>query len=46
VLIGLWHGPENATQIAENSCNYDANGDKARKKWFAGICPNLLIPFD
>lgn len=37
---------ENVTQRAENGGKNAGNDNKGRRKWFAGICPNLLISFD
>jgi hypothetical protein len=37
---------EYVTQIAENGGKNAANDNKGRRKQVAGICPNLLIPFD
>jgi len=37
---------ENVTQIAENGGKSPANDNKGRRKQFARIFPNLLIPFD
>jgi hypothetical protein len=37
---------ENVTQIAENGGKSAANNSKGRRKQVAGICHNLLIPFD
>ncbi len=37
---------ENVTQIAENGGKNAANNNKGRRKQVAGICPNLLNPFD
>jgi hypothetical protein len=37
---------KNVTQIAENGGKTAANSNKGRRKQVAGICPNLLNPFD
>jgi hypothetical protein len=37
---------ENVTPIAEDGGKYAANNNKGRRKQVAGICPNLLNPFD
>ncbi|PYU00576.1 MAG: hypothetical protein DMG38_07480 [Acidobacteria bacterium] len=37
---------ENVTQIAEHGGKNAANNNKGRRKQVAGICPNLLNPFD
>jgi hypothetical protein len=37
---------ENVTQSAENRGKNAANNNKGRRRQVAGLCPNLLIPFD
>ncbi len=44
--LGCDDGHENVTQVAENDGNSAVKGRKTRRKLVAGICPNLLIPFD